>query len=325
MTISVKAIVQPQWVLNARVTAREAVALAILCLLSTSSPAQEDRPEFLGLKDIPEARVMRREYRPDQDYTLVLSTFKKVDGAWIADREQRVSGDLSRRTLELVREYSAREAYQFYREQLAEFPVRELFVCRERECGGSINWANNHFNVIQLYGLDEHQYYGVYEVSARDAVFYASLYTVRRGNRRVYVQLDLVRTPKTDGQMLSSNPATFRHNLAESHFFVLPGFEVTGTEDEWSVSVPGTTLEALAAVLRQEPDWRLALVGHDYAAKTVAAQQAQSLEYAEKVRAALTARGVSEGRLSVYGLGSLAPAGRGERSARVEVVRLPQQ
>ncbi|WP_169449469.1 DUF4892 domain-containing protein [Marinimicrobium agarilyticum] len=281
-------------------------------------------PSFLGLKDFPQARVVFREYHPDSTYVLALSTYKKVGGITSADREQRVAGDVSRRTLELAENYSALEGFEFYRKQLSEFALRELFACRERECGGSINWANNHFNVIQLYGLDQHQYYGVYEVVEDGRVYYASLYAVRRGNRRVYVQLDLVRTPEDSHETLAMNPATFHHNLQESHFFVMPGLDVTGSDGNWEVTVSGGAIEALAALLRQEPQWHIALVGHDYGVGTLAEQKAHSLKYAGKVLDALKDKGISEERVSIYGLGSLAPAGRGERSARVEVVRLPR-
>lgn len=281
-------------------------------------------PGFLGLEDFPEARVVFREYHPETTYLLALSTYKKVGGTWSAEREQRVAGDVSRRTLELGENYSAREGFEFYRKQLEQFSLRELFACEQRECGGSINWANNHFNVIQLYGLDQHQYYGVYELVEDGRIYYASLYAVRRGNRRVYVQLDLVRTQKGSQQTLAMNPATFRHNLQESRFFILPGLDVTGSVGDWDVSVSDPAIEALAALLRQEPQWHIALVGHDYGVGTLDEQKARSLKYAEKVRDALKGKGISEKRLTLYGLGSLAPAGRGERSARVEVVRLTQ-
>lgn len=297
--------------------------LLLMPLAWSQGPVQP--PSFLGLEDFPQARVVFREYHPDSTYVLALSTYKKVGGTWSVEREQRVTGDVSRRTLELAEDYSAREGFEFYRKQLDAFALRELFVCQKRECGGSINWANNHFNVIQLYGLDQYQYYGVYEVVEGGRVYYATLYSVRRGNRRVYIQLDLVRTPEDSHQSLAMNPATFRHNLQESHFFVLPGLNVTGKENDWEVTVSRGAIEALAALLRQEPHWHIALVGHDYGAETLEEQQAHSLEYAQEVRETLKEKGISEERVSVYGLGSLAPAGRGERSARVEVVRLPQK
>ncbi|WP_286806852.1 MULTISPECIES: DUF4892 domain-containing protein [unclassified Marinimicrobium] len=298
-----------------------------LLLATTDVVAQNGTqvPEFLGLEDFPEARVMMREYRPDQTYVLALSTFKKVGGTWSAEREQRVQGNVLRRTLELPSGFSAREGFRFYEEQLISGRARELFACEERECGGSINWANNHFNVIQLYGLDQFQYYSVYEVVRDDTVYYASLYSVRRGNRRVYVQLDLVQMPEVDRPALTLSPAVLGERLREAGYFVLPGFDVVGSAQDWRVSVSESAIDALATLLRQESGWVVALVGHDYGADSLEAQQSQSLHYAEQVREKLKAQGVSEQRIPVFGLGSLSPAGKGERSARVEVVRLPER
>lgn len=299
----------------------------IVCLAATQAVAQSATqvPEFLGLEDFPGARALVREYKPEQTYVLALSTYKKVGGTWSAEREQRIRGDVLRRTLELPSGYSAREGFAFYEKQLDAYRLRELFACEERECGGSINWANNHFNVIQLYGLDQHQYYSVYEVVSDDVVYYASLYSVRRGNRRVLVQLDLVRMPESDRPSLTLNPAMLGESLRDAGYFVLPGVDVVGSAQDWQVSVEGATIEALAALLRQESAWAVALVGHDYGAGSLEEQRGQSLNYAEQVREKLKARGIAEERVQVFGLGSLAPAGKGERSARVEVVRLPER
>ncbi len=239
----------------------------VLCLAAVPVVAQGTQvPEFLGLKDFPDARALVREYKPEQTYVLALSTYKKIGGTWSAEREQRISGDVLRRTLELPSDFSAREGFAFYEKQLEAYRLRELFACEQRECGGSINWANNHFNVIQLYGQDQHQYYSVYEVVRDDVVYYASLYSVRRGNQRVYVQLDLVRTPETDRPALALNPATLGKSLRDAGFFVLPGFDGHGAR------------LACETMLPLKRGWRscvrspaCALVGYDYGAGSLEA------------------------------------------------------
>lgn len=292
----------------------------LLWLMSAMVPAVAEQGDFPPLENVPGARVMVSEYQPESYYTLALSTYRKVGGTWSAERERSIRGDVSRRTLEMPSRVSAREAYEHYREQLARYRLRELYTCRERGCGGSINWANNHFEVFQLYGLDEHQYYGVYELTEGKEVYYASLYAVRRGNQRVYVQLDLVH-PKTR-PTVAVDPATFGETLRRSGFMRLPGLDVTGTSEEWSLEVSEEPLKALVAMLRQESGWRIALVGHDYGPGSLSAQRERSRQYARRVRERLTEQGIDGERLEAFGLGRLAPAGRGERSARVEVVLL---
>ena len=75
-------------------------------------------------------------------------------------------------------------------------------------------------------------------------------------------------------------------------------------------------------MLAQKTDWRIALVGHDYAAVPLAQQQKDSRLYAEQLKTALQQKGIVAARITTYGIGSLAPAGRGDRSARVEVVKV---
>jgi outer membrane protein OmpA-like peptidoglycan-associated protein len=75
-------------------------------------------------------------------------------------------------------------------------------------------------------------------------------------------------------------------------------------------------------VLTQKADWKIALVGHDYSSVPLAQQQKVSQLYAEQLKAALQEKGVAAARIKTFGIGSLAPAGRGDRNARVEVVKV---
>lgn len=305
--------------------ARLLLPILAVVAASVAFAQSNDKPRFLGLEDVPGARALVREHKQDTGYTLALGTYKKVRGTWTPDREQRVQGDVSRRTLELPPEFSAREGYDFYLQQLQQFPVRELFVCRERECGSSNTWANTHFQVIQLYGLDQHQYYGVYEITTDEKVYYASLYSVRRGNRRVYVQLDLVQSGIAEASLTATDPSTLARLLREQGYFVFPGFELTGSSDDWDLKLPEKHLDVLVDLLEAEDTWRLALVGHDYGGYTLTQQRKDSEGYARQLKQALVEKGVSEERLETYGLGSLAPAGKADRNARIEVVRLPEE
>lgn len=299
--------------------------LVLQGLLAVSVLAQNDSGKNpLGLQDFPGARTMVEERQEKTEYTLAFGSYKKIGGNWVVDERQRVQGKLVRKTLELPSDYTAREGFDFYREQLQRFRVRELFSCSGRECGSSINWANNHFGVIQLYGLDQYQYYGVYEVLTENQVpYYVTLYSVLRGNRRVYLQLDIVQPTDQSAAEVTSNPETLARLLRGQGYYVFPGLQVTGSEAGLEVSLQEEDLEALVALLRRENNWRLALVGHDYAGKNLDRQLQASLNYAQNLKQALVEQGVESARLEAHGVGSLAPAGRGERSARIELVLLP--
>jgi hypothetical protein len=290
-------------------------------LLSVTTNAQA---VDLVLQNYPEARVMFQSKEKTSDYLLAMSTYRKIDGQWRAERQRRVSGELTRLTLELPQNHSAQAGFDFYREQLQKFNRRELFSCRARACGASNTWANNHFKIIQLYGLDEFQFYSVYEVITESNIpYYVSLYAVQRGNKRVYVQLDILRSDKQRIEAIATTPDTIAELLLSEGFYVFPDPVTDNASGLPQLKITPMHLQTLVTVLQQHSDWRVGLVGHDYHAENVADQQRYSLTYAEQLKAALVAAGIPTARLVVYGLGSLAPAGRGDSGARVEIVLMP--
>src|SRR5690554_2957958 len=163
----------------------------------------------LVLQDYPDARVVFRSQEQVNDYRLALGSYRKTEGAWQPARQQRLSGQLTRFTLELPANHSAQAGFEFYLAQLQTLKHRELFSCEARDCGTSNTWANNHFKIIQLYGLDQYQYYAALEVVTESAApFYVSLYSVRRGNKRVYVQVDILYSATERAGTFASSPDT---------------------------------------------------------------------------------------------------------------------
>jgi hypothetical protein len=179
--------------------------------------------------------------------------------------------------------------------------------------------------VLQLYGQDQHQYYGAYEViSPRQQRYYVSLYAVMRGNRRVYVQVDVLKPDRGVESSAITDSGTLYKLLRSEGYFVMAGFTVSGAGDNLELGIAPAALEPLAELLKEQADLRLALVGHDYGASDLERQLKQSQAYADFLKAALVAKGIRAERMETRGLGSLAPAGRGEGSARLEVVLLPR-
>lgn len=297
------------------------MSVFVWLVLSVTAQAQE---VDLKLKHYPEARVMFEAKEKTNDYVLAMSIYRKMDGQWRAQRQRRVSGELVRLTLELPQNHSAQAGFEFYREQLLKFNRRELFSCSARACGPSNTWANNHFKIIQLYGLDEFQYYAVYEVITESSTpYYVSLYAVQRGNKRVYVQLDILRSDKQRIEAIATTSETIARLLENNGFYVFPDPVTDDASGKPQLNISPTHLQSLVAVLQQYSDWRIGVVGHDYHATNLADQQRYSLEYAQQLKTALVAAGIPQARLAVHGLGGLAPAGRGDSGARVEVVLMP--
>ncbi|HEX7764562.1 MAG TPA: DUF4892 domain-containing protein [Cellvibrio sp.] len=277
----------------------------------------------LSIQPYHNARIMFQSTGATDDYVFALGSYKKIAGSWRLDRQQRLSGNLTRYTVELPEGHSANNGFDFYLDQLQNFNLRELFHCTGRDCGTSNSWANNHFKILQLYGLDQFQQYGAYEVTNADArPFYVALYAVQRGNKRVYMQLDVLHVDSVNELGVAANPESIIRALESSGYYVFPDLLVSDAQGSVSIKIKPAHLQVLVDVLNAKPNWTLAVVGHDYAPVALAVQQKNSLAYAEQLKVALQERGVKANRLVPYGLGGLAPAGRGDRAGRVELVKI---
>lgn len=294
----------------------------LVCVLASAAQARTVA-DPLPLETFPGARTLLDQRQAHADYTLALGLFRRSEAQWQTERERRLSGTVVRQTLELPSGFSPTDGMEFYRQQLQGFSSRLLFSCSARECGSSSRWANQHFGVIQLHGLEQYQHYAVYEISRAQRVYYVTLYSVQRGNRRVYMQVDVVAPRASGTEAIASDPDSLAGQLRAQGFFVFPGLSVSDAAGERQVTLERAHLAALVALLEQESGWRVALVGHDYGGTDLDGQRRASLFYAQELQAALRAAGVDSARLESFGLGSLAPARRGERSARIEVVLLP--
>lgn len=278
------------------------------------------------LESYPGARVVYYTNQPVSDYVLALSSYKKVAGDWLLDRSQRLKGQLDRYTLELPENHTAQNGFDFYLDQLRSQNSRELFYCKARDCGTSNSWANNHFKVLQLYGLDQYQQYAAFEViPTSDKPVYVVLYVVQRGNRRVYLQVETLAVDSVVDLGVASSPESIISAMETDGYYVFPDLIARDPQGNTSINIKPAHIQALQDVLNHKPTWVLALVGHDYAAASLKQQQVLSLKYAQQIKTALMEKGIEAKRLNVYGLGSLAPAGRGDRSARVEIVKIDKE
>jgi hypothetical protein len=133
-----------------------------------------------------QSKIINQEQSNTLNYQLALAPYKKRQNRWRPDKAIRLQGHLYRETHELMAGFDEQDVYAFYKSQVPS-AAELLFECRRRDCGESNNWANDHFNIKQLYGSDQYQFYSVHQLGDDQ---YISLYVVRRGNRRVYTQIE---------------------------------------------------------------------------------------------------------------------------------------
>lgn len=144
----------------------------------------------LDLQPYPAASVDRRVNEQRSNHPVVSSPMKKVNGVVLADDMQRLDGNLERRVYQLPSGHDSNDGYQFFIEQLKALNVEPLFSCNSFGCGDSNFWANNIFRVSTLYGMNKEQHYFLGKKVRPGEVVYYSVYSVKRGNRRVYTLVD---------------------------------------------------------------------------------------------------------------------------------------
>ncbi|MDZ7709992.1 MAG: OmpA family protein [Roseovarius sp.] len=169
---------------------------------------------------------------------------------------------------------------------------------------------------------------------AGEATEHVMLFVSRAGERG-YVQVTHVGAagreapvPEAAAPVTDAPPETLAETLRQAGHVVLGGLDFASGD---AVLGPGplVTLEALAAFLAENPQVRVALVGHTDSVGALDANIALSQARAEAVRARLVAdHGVADARIEARGVGYLAPVtsndtaeGR-EINRRVEAVLL---
>ncbi len=235
------------------------------------------------------------------DYLLTLDSLKKINGQWRSEREQRVSGQLSRSTRQLDAGHSVDEVFEYYRQQLFQMEGREVFSCQARRCGSSNSWANNRFKIRELYGLDQHQRYSVFTIPADEGSVFVSVYGVLRGNKRAYVHVEVLESPER--LTLYSDDAAIESQLLSQQALLVSPINDNGLSSE--------QLEALVVVLKRRSQWQLAIVGVDRDPALLSKQRLNSLNVASTIKAQLVAAGIDENRLLSEGIGGLLPASLG--------------
>lgn len=254
------------------------------------------------------------------EYKIALGDIKKIDGEWVSDQERRVLSNTYRRTIELPSTSKLVDIISDTDTYFMNKNGRLLYGCEKMDCGSSNARANYWLGIKLLYGMDQTQYYRVWEVSRENKNYYAVIYGVLRGNRRSYLQIDIIEpvSPVLANEDLSQNELI--DIFKQQKYFVFAQENVASAVYEPSQRLVQMVKSALDAF----PGVKIAVVGHDYTEGALSEQVKQSKAYADKVREALTAAGFSRDRVVVKGVGSLAPEGKQGR-ARVTIVLLQNQ
>lgn len=273
--------------------------IVVLGLMLSASMAWTDsgKPGFLN-----DARLMFEAQEEDGNYQLITSSIKKVNNQWRAGKQQNLSGRVTRETYELQPSVTFSHA----KRKLLDYFVgrqgyRRVFTCEGLDCGSSSGWANEFLKVKQLYGLDNYQNYSVWEMTGQRKGFVV-LYLVQRGNRRIYLQRDVIDLSAAQGSSVEIH--NIEQALTRYGYYTVPGFELDASG---APRLSAAALESLKAFLARNGDTFWRLVGHDYSNDGLKSEQERSRLYASYVVQQLRDAEVEVDRLSAHGVGSLAP------------------
>lgn len=171
---------------------RTGVLVSSLCavlLPMTSSAFGADT-----LKAFPNAQLERSEQETRQNHPVIINRMKKVNGVVTSDDASWLEGALFRKLYQLPQGQTSEAGYDFFVEQFRALGTKELFSCSSFSCGESNYWANDIFNIALLYGQNRQQHYYIGEKRGT----YYSVYSVRRGNGRIYTLVDIFRGQNDD-------------------------------------------------------------------------------------------------------------------------------
>jgi hypothetical protein len=284
------------------------VAAALLCSqLSWAVQDSSGSEDLAFIERFPQSWIV--DYRQQQvpDYSLATGRIKKVDGVIAPDSRQYLSGQLTRITYRIPGGRSSEQVKDHFEQQFQRLKARQMFSCDGRDCGDSNQWANAQFKIARLYGIDREQFYRALHFERQGQSHYLAFYTVKRGNKRVYAQLDLIQTGAavTAGSSATSSLVTRLVYPDSSH-------------------LRQADVDQLKTLLRDEPKLQLLLVGHSQQGQTLSEQQQHAQQLIEQLKRRLIEGGVAAERIQQRSLGGLAPSHDAKLPGeRVELLLLP--
>lgn len=221
----------------------------------------------------PSGSVIVQYEESESDYRFILGTLKKINGVLIREKEQSLSGRLYRITYKVPERFTPQAAFSEIDNQIKQLGGEVLFQCVSRACGSSNQWANKVFKYSRLYGFDQSQSFASYRLGNENF----SLYSVQRGNKQVYLRLEVLVTPNEEFSAL----------LAQGKGVAYDG-----------------NIEAISDYLTENPSKSIWLVGRNNDDASIQEQLDNAYASVEALKSSLIGRGVESARVKLYSLGA---------------------
>lgn len=296
------------------------VVLSVMLSISSTDylSASEASSDILGSSDsvllqrFPRSHIIAFEKSSENvPYTLILGSLKKIKNLLSPKKSRKLNGRLTRITYRIPNGIRSREVFEHFKSQLSD-RGEILFICQERECGSSNYWANTVFHKAELYGPEEDQYLLVAQFMEDKQQYLVTIYTIERGNRRVYTHLEVIEAELR----VRVDPASMLGILQSDGIVHLDNVEFDA--DNRLVDDP-KAIDNLVKVLRINSTVNVYIVGHVAEQANLDSAVSKSRQRAEQLVARLVQNGIAVDRLSAQGVGSLAPA-KGQPRDRIDLV-----
>lgn len=150
--------------------------------------------ELIGFLDaIPHVIDISRSQEQVRDHEVGLGAIRKTRGVWQFKASERLTGELSRHTWQVIDGFNSAEILDLVVVQMDAMVGSEtLFDCEGRSCGQGVQWANRVFGERMLYGREDLQRYKIYSVASQPA-YRVLLYSSARTADRQHFHLEVLK------------------------------------------------------------------------------------------------------------------------------------
>ena len=238
----------------------------------------------------------------------VTGSVEKIRRELRLDRYVDVEGKKQTITYRIPDGTSLNQIKSYVDDYLSDQSSKILFACQGQDCGRSTVWANDIFRQPLLVAPNKDQLYWSAVVQPNAASTLLSVYVVKRGNRRLYLHLEII----SGVEELSNVDVSIVDKLMRRGYVVLEGIlpNVFGNISSRELE----TIESLVVGLDSVSP--LYVVCHLYGSDDVSTLITRSQSCAETVAERIRLEGVE---VKVFSAGPMAPRD-GRPISRVELI-----
>ncbi len=268
-----------------------------------------------GLEPFPLANVEMSKSDKLVEHRIATGRIQKKNSESMPESWLTLPGGELNRTLYRVRSSRGTdEIHQHYKQQLKQPGINVVFECSGRDCGSSIHWANQVFNVSTLYGIDRKQHYLAVERKYNGWSEFIALYITERGTGRTYVYEEHYRLPSD--QVSQGDNQNLFEQLGISGWITLP-VSADGSFEEGAFEQLQQLVQALNGA---EQDYWLA--SHRYGAGSDQELIDKSEQSGQRLLQELEKMGLKAEKVSIRAIGPLAPTANSVNyGGRIELIQ----